>query len=157
FRALPIIGNLPAAMTHWPLTARALSATRALIPILVEQVERGRPDVLYNQDPTLIPPDALRRLKRSVKLLAAQIASPLPAPEFLALYDLFLTLFPLWFSRLGEKGIYFRLGFEPAILDRVGKQSRRYSCTFVGGISIHHGRALATLEYLARNIEMDFF
>ncbi|MCU1283542.1 MAG: hypothetical protein JWM53_7088, partial [bacterium] len=85
---------------------------------------------------------------------------PLPPDDYLQEYDLILTSFPHWVARLRDKGIateYFRLGFDPSVLTRVGTPAKRYACTFVGGISGVHQRGTRFLEEIARNADVDFF
>jgi hypothetical protein len=52
---------------------------------------------------------------------------------------------------------YFRIGFEPAVLKRVGDRARRWGCTFVGGISASHYRGTALLTQVAETGLVDFF
>lgn len=154
------LSPLPPRWSASELAGRVLSQIRALLPILAEQVRRARADVLYFHDLTLVPPDLLRELKKSVKLIVGQIASPLPPPDYLLPYDLILTSFPHFVERLragGRASEYFRLGFEPAVLARVGTPPKRWACTFVGGISRVHGRGTTFLEYAARHADVDFF
>lgn len=135
-------------------------ASRVLGPILIEQVRRSRPDVLYFHDLSVLPPDAVRELKRHVKLLVGQIACPLPPDEQLAPYDLMLTSFPHFVSRFRERGLqseYFRIGFEPSVRARVGEPARKWVCTFVGGISPSHHRGTALLTSVAETGLVDFF
>jgi hypothetical protein len=151
---------LPPRWTRSALAGSLFAMSRALLPILAEQVRRARADVLYFHDLTLVPPDLLRSLRSSVKLIVGQIASPLPPADYLAPYDLILTSFPHFVERLraaGRAAEYFRLGFEPGVLARVGARAKRWACTFVGGISREHTRGTAFLEYAARNADVDFF
>jgi hypothetical protein len=160
FRTDFLWGYLPARWTQSELAGRVLSATKALLPVVAEQVRRVRPDVLYLQDLTFMPADLLRSLKSSVKLVVGQIASPLPPRDQLDPYDLILTSFPHYVSRLREAGLtaeYFRLGFDPSVLARIGTPDRVHACTFVGGISREHSRGVALLELVARNADVTFF
>ncbi|MCU1279094.1 MAG: glycosyl transferase group 1 family protein [bacterium] len=154
------LAALPPRWAQSPLAGRLIALTRTLLPILAEQIRRARPDVLYMHDLSLVPPTLLASLRPSVKLIVGQIASPLPPPDFLAPYDLILTSFPHFVERLRQTGLaaeYFRLGFEPSVLERVGAQATRYACTFVGGISREHTHGTAFLEYAARHADVEFF
>lgn len=160
FRANPLLGWIPPAWTRSPLLARLMTVAHAPLAVVIEQIRRKRPDVLYLQDLALIPPDLLRSLKSSVKLVVGQSGTFLPSDEVFGCYDLILTSLPHYVSRLTAKGIsteYFRLGFDPIVLERVGPQTKRYACSFVGGISAAHQKNLALLEHLARHAEIDFF
>lgn len=150
-------------MPKWqrvPVVGKLLIASRGLLSILVEQIRLEHPDVLYIQDLSLIPPSLLRTLKSHVGLMVGQIASPLPASEYLAPYDLILTSFPHFVDRIREMGIsseYFRIGFDPIVLGRIGIQEKRYPCTFVGGISRAHTHGTQLLEEIARHTPVQFF
>ena len=155
----PLWSRLPARLAETQLAARLLTMTRAHLLVVAEQVRRARPDVLYLQDLNLIPPGLLRSLRSVVKLVVGRIASPLPPRQFLEPYDLVLTSFPHYVSRLRDAGTtaeYFRLGFESSVLERVGPQVKRYPCTFVGGVSADHARGTAFLEYAAKRASVDF-
>jgi hypothetical protein len=128
--------------------------------IIAEQVRRFSPDVLYFQDLNICPPSVLRALKAHTRLLVGQIACPLPSQDYLAPFDLILTSFPHYVDRFRAMGMaseYFRIAFEPSILDELGPMKRDLACTFVGGISAAHGQRTEFLEHLARHVEIQFF
>jgi hypothetical protein len=105
-------------------------------------------------------PRLLQHLRGHVGLIVGQIACPLPPKEFLMGYDLILTSFPHFVPRLralGVKSEYFRIGFDPRILEEIGGERRDVPVSFVGGISRNHGGAIPILEYLARNTPIEFF
>lgn len=150
----------PHRWTRSQLATRLIARSGALLSILLEQIRRARPDVLYVQDLNLLPPGLLHSLAGEVRLIAGQIASPLPRKEILAGYHLILTSFPHYLARLRQAGAaaeYLRLGFHPSVLERVGPQEKRFACTFVGGISRDHSRGVTQLEQVARKAEVDFF
>ena len=154
------LARVPARWTSSPWAARLITMAQTLLPIVAEQVRRARPDVLYLHDLNFLPPALLATLKSMVKLVVGQIASPLPPPSFLAPYDLILTSFPHFVERLRKTGLaaeYFRLGFDPVVLEDLGTQTKRYACTFVGGISRQHAQGTAFLEYAARHADVEFF
>jgi spore maturation protein CgeB len=137
---------------------------RTLLPglaeIAVAQIKAYRPDVLYCQDLAFLPPAKLRELKRHVKLIVGQIASPLPPAEYLQSFDLITTSFPHFVPRLRAMGIaseYFRIAFDTKVLERLGPTEKDVDISFVGGISRDHRKALSTLEYLAQNTPIEFF
>lgn len=143
-----------------PFMGRFLSSSKGLLSICVEQIKRLKPDILYVQDLSLFPSFVLKVLKSSVKLVVGQIACPLPPNDYLSPYDLILTSFPHYVKHFRQQGInseYFRIGFEPSVLERIGTQEKRFDCTFIGGISYAHSKGTALLEYLAENINIDFF
>ncbi|HJQ19459.1 MAG TPA: glycosyltransferase [Gemmatimonadaceae bacterium] len=128
--------------------------------IALAQIRAFRPDVLYCQNLAFLTPAGLAAVKREVPLLVGQIACPLPAREYLAPFDLILTSFPHFVPRFRAMGIaseYFRIGFEPGVLERVGDVPRTRGVTFVGGISAAHGKGTQLLEAIARRVPLEIF
>lgn len=128
--------------------------------IALAQIRAFEPDVLYCQDLSFLSPALLAEAKRVVRLLVGQIACPLPPPEYLQPYDLILTSFPHFVPRFRAMGIaseYFRIGFEPSVLKRVGPTTRHRPVTFVGGISTAHGKGTRLLEKIAERVPLEIF
>ncbi len=93
-------------------------------------------------------------------MIVGQIACPLPPRAYLKNFDLILTSFPHYVERFREMGMkseYFKIAFEPAILEKLESYDWNYECTFVGGISGVHKKGTVLLEELARKVEIDFF
>lgn len=152
--------RVPSQLARLPLVRRWASPDNSLLDIALQQIRQGRPDVLYLQNLELIPPEILHDLKRFVGLVVGQIASPLPEARFLKAFDLILTSFPHFVERFRAMGIaseYFRIGFDPIVLDELGRVARTRVCTFVGGISPAHGARTDFLEQLARMVDIEFF
>ncbi len=152
--------RIPAPVARLALVRRWVDGYGTLIDIAMRQIRQARTDVLYLQDLNLLPPELLRSLKDSVRLVVGQIACPLPADDYLKAYDLILTSFPHYVARFRAMGIaseYFRIGFDPVVLDELGPVARTRPCTFVGGISPAHGGRTAFLEQLARSVDIEFF
>lgn len=152
--------TIPARVARLPFVRRWMSSNGSLAEILLRQIQMARPDVLYLQGLELIAPQVLRSLKKSVGLVVGQIASPLPAKEFLEPFDLILTSFPHFVDRFRGLGIaseYFRIGFDPIVLEELGPVTRQRPCTFVGGISAAHNSRTGFLEQLARRVDIEFF
>jgi hypothetical protein len=125
-----------------------------------EQIKSFSPDVVYCQDINFFPEESLRELRNHAGLIVGQIASPLPPTSFLKNYDLILTSFPHFVSRLRQMGInseYFRIGFEPKILDQVGSVEKNIDVSFVGGLGSKHSKSIELLEYLAEHTPIKFF
>lgn len=158
--APPTMLRIPRRIARLPLV-RDWSAVRdPLTAIIAEQVRRFRPDALYLQDLNICPPSLLRALKTHTRLLVGQIACPLPSREYLKPFDLILTSFPHYVDRFRAMGVaseYFRIAFEPSVLDELGQVKRDLACTFVGGISAAHGQRTKFLEHLARHVDIQFF
>ncbi|MDD2889023.1 MAG: glycosyltransferase [bacterium] len=128
--------------------------------ILKAQIDFYKPDILYVQDITAIDDTFLHEIKNSIKLIIGQTACPLPTNINLKFYDLILTSFPHFVSRFRKDGInseYFRIAFEPTVLEKVGTHNRSYNCTFIGGITKAHRYGTELLEELAKKVDIDFF
>ena len=154
--------GLPARARHWPLLGRRTQVEDSLIGITLQQIRRTRPDVLYLQDLNLFPREVLAQLRDegAFRIAVGQIACPLPEWQFLDGLDLILTSFPHYVPRFRARGIaseYFRIGFDPIVLDEIGPTSPDLACTFVGGISRAHAGRLNLLEHLANNLDITFY
>jgi spore maturation protein CgeB len=143
-----------------PLVGSLLAALPGYLDIAMAQIRSIKPDVLYCHDLTFFPPAALREIKRHVKLIVGQIASPLPPAHFLRGFGLILTSFPHFVPRLRALGIaseYLRLGFEPSIAAAFKGVRRDIPVSFVGGMAPSHKQAIPLLEHLARHTPIRFF
>jgi spore maturation protein CgeB len=143
-----------------PYVGRLLARLPGLQHLVSEQIRQVKPDILYCQDINFLVPETLQALKKSVPLIVGQIASPLPAASFCRGYDLILTSFPHFVPTLRALGVaaeFFRIGFDPSILARIGSVEKDVPASFVGGIGRHHSKAVPTLEYLARKTPIEFF
>jgi hypothetical protein len=152
--------RVPHRTFRLPIVGPWLSSLPGLLKVAVAQVRAFKPDVLYCQDLSFFPGEVLKELKRDVRLVVGQIACPLPPESFLSGYDLILTSFPHFVSRLRALGVgseYFRIGFDKRVLELLGTVERDIESSFVGGISRHHGKALPLLEFLAQNTNIRFF
>ena len=162
FADLPGGLRLPIRAACWPLIGRVTRVDESLRGITIQQIRRIRPDILYLQDLSLFPRAVLEQLRGegAFRIAVGQIACPLPEWQFLDALDLILTSFPHYVSRFRERGIaaeYFRIGFDPIVLDEIGTVTRDLACTFVGGISAAHVGRLSLLERLARDVDIAFF
>lgn len=143
-----------------PFIGEMIARLPGLQQLVLNQIRDFKPDVLYCQDINFLVPKTLQILKKSVPLIVGQIASPLPPASFCRGYDLILTSFPHFVNRIRDMGVgseFFRIGFDPSVLERLGKVKKDISTSFVGGIGRHHGGAVPTFEHLARNTPIEFF
>jgi hypothetical protein len=58
---------------------------------------------------------------------------------------------------MGIRSEYFRIGFDPIVLEELGPVQRHRPCTFVGGLSAAHAGRTRLLEELARSVDIEFF
>jgi hypothetical protein len=151
-----IIQKLP-----FPLITSTANAN-SLDSIAINQIKDYQPDILYLQDLNILSPQILNELRatRVVKLIVGQIACPLPSAEICKAFDLILTSFPHYVDRFRAQGIaseYFKIAFDPIVLNDIGQMEKTHTCTFVGGISPAHTERLAVLEKLAKNTDIQFY
>lgn len=127
--------------------------------VLLEQVKTQRPDVLYIQDIGWFSNDQLDALRRHVRLMAGQIASPLPSNTDFSAFTVILSSFPhfvRFFRNLGVPSEYLRLAFDPRVLEGIGALGSvpKVPVAFVGGITQAHGDSTMVLEIVARSLPL---
>ena len=152
--------KIPPKLYQVPVLGFIASKIPGLLDIAVEQINAYAPDVLYCQDLRFFPPAILKKLKKNIRLIVGQIACPLPPKSFLTEYDLILTSFPHFVPILRNMGIsseYFKIGFDPIVLNRLGPVSKKTEVSFVGGVSRHHRGAIELLEYLANRVPISYY
>lgn len=141
----------------YPLIRKIIGRPKWIVDIVLSQIEQFRPDVVYLQDLTVLNPETLVEIKHLCKLIAGQIASPIPAHKFLKYYDLILTSFPHFVKKFRDRGInseYFRIGFEPRMLDIIGKTEKKYEVSFIGSFSLNHRKGIKVLEHIVDKIPL---
>lgn len=126
--------------------------------VWTEQIRDYRPDVLYVQDMNGIDAEFLREMKSHCRLLVGQIACPLDTKQDSSVYDLILSSFPHYVTRFEQQGLksaYFRIGFEPKILERLRSEEKQQNiASFVGGLSRDHTERMHFLERIAQDVEL---
>lgn len=148
-------------VTVWPKLpyVHKLTDRLPLYKILKAQIAEFQPDILYMQNISFCDPLTLRSLKKQVRLLVGQIASPLPPQPFVTPYDLILTSFPHFVSRiqaLGPASAYFKIGFDESILSALTTTTDKpYDVVFIGGFTTVHSAATQALEALAKQVRVD--
>jgi spore maturation protein CgeB len=129
--------------------------------LVLAQAEEFRPDVVYVQDLNALGARLLRALRAHSRLLVGQIASKAPPARRLAPFELVLTSFPHFVPRFREQGIaseYFRIGFDPRVLDHVGSEAQAEEVVFVGGLARGpHAKGNELLERAARRTPIEFW
>jgi len=129
--------------------------------VLFEQVNHYKPDILYLQDLSVIDAEYFPKIKKVVKFVIGQIASPIIDDSRFNLCDLIVSTAPHYVKMFRKKGInseYLRLAFEDSILNRLNTSAKReYDCTFIGGISKLHLEGNRNLEFIAKNVNMDIW
>jgi SAM-dependent methyltransferase len=155
--ATDVIANCEPLQNAW---ARENDFIGTGLNILVEQIKRMKPAVVYLQDLNLATSDFMHAIKPLTGIIVGQIASPVPPTASLSELDIIVSSFPHFVERFREAGIkayYQPLSFEPRILDVLQKLDYEYPVTFVGGISPAHGSGLDLLEYLVDRTPIEFW
>jgi spore maturation protein CgeB len=128
---------------------------------LLNQVDAYRPDVVYLQNLHVLSDATMAALRKHGALVVGQIASEAPAVDRLRMYDLLLTSFPHFvdeFRGVGVPAEYFRIGFDPRVLDHLGTVTSEYEVVFVGSLNgLRHRRGNATLARAARSLPVRFW
>jgi len=134
---------------------------RANPDLVVQQAEWFEPDVVYVQHIGFLPPQTMAALKARSRLMVGQIASEAPGVEHFRHLDLVLTSFPHFVSRFRSEGVaseYFRIGFDPRVLDRIGGPDPPHDVVFVGALGRRqHARGNEMLERAAERVPIDFW
>ncbi|MCM8808453.1 MAG: glycosyltransferase [Candidatus Omnitrophica bacterium] len=131
-----------------------------LYEILLNQIENYKPDILYIQSPTYFSPLFLKKIKRRIKLLIAQISSPLPPLWFFKSYDLVISSLPNYVEYFRKNKInseYLKLAFEPEILNYLEKKENQYPITFVGSFTNVHKKFIPVFEEVFKKFGNKFF
>lgn len=129
--------------------------------ILLEQIRRFEPDVVFYQDLSFSSVYALEILSKQY-VLAGQCSCPLPSPARIACFKTIMTSFPHYlnyFADLGVEGVYVPLAFDPIVYDRwrklpPGGRAKSRDCVFVGGMGRpgHWEFGMKVLESVARQV-----
>lgn len=129
--------------------------------LIVRQAEWLEPDVVYVQNLSALKPETLRALRQRSRLLVGQIASEPPGPEQLEPFDLILTSFPHFVPMFQERGIdseYFRIGFDPRILDHLDSDVDASDVVFAGTLRrSQHQQGNELLAAAAERVPIDFW
>lgn len=139
-------------------TIRGRRSGRLLARILDAQVKQYAPDVLLNQAMDVINPPVLKKLKRHVRLLVGQVASPLPESWDYGCYDLVMSSLPTFVRSFRKRGILSEFhrfsGFEPTILRKLDGNIDRIPVSFVGGSGRHYSGRMRLLEQLCGRTDL---
>lgn len=129
--------------------------------LVLEQVRWFEPDVVYLQNLNVLDGSTLTALRRDGRLVVGQIASAAPAADRLRLFDLVLTSFPHYVDRFRALGVgseFFRIGFDPRILDDLDDAPPSRDLVFVGALNrLRHRRGNGTFNRAARRVPIEFW
>ena len=149
--ALLVIANCTTAQAQWALeNGIAVPQTMAQgNALLVEQVRRFRPDVLYILDPIAFDGRFVAALSPRPRLVVGWRAATIPAGVDWTGYDLLLSSDERCRQRALELGCkaaeMFRPGFPAFLAEAVAAQSKTSDVVFCGQITAEHSHRLAML------------
>jgi ubiquinone/menaquinone biosynthesis C-methylase UbiE len=130
------------------------------IDILIEQLRRIRPQVIYLQNLGYATREILARLRPLAELIVGQIACPVPPQTDVAGLDIIFTSFPHFaprFRQAGATSYYQPLAFDARVLERLPEGPRSHALTFVGGISPEHPAGTALLTSMAAVLPIEIY
>jgi spore maturation protein CgeB len=125
--------------------------SRWLEEIAEEQIRQHRPDVLLVRIIDLFSRDFLQRIRPYVGRIIGQHASPIKRDRDYSDYDLMITSLPNYveyFRGVGVNCELVRLGFEPAVLERLRPGPKTVDASFVGALADDHKERTVFLEAL---------
>ena len=150
--------SLISKLQMYPYIHRYLGRPLWIQQIVIAQIQKFKPDIIYVQDLSILNTDTLKEVKGICKLLVGQIASPLPSKKNLEQFDLILTSFPHFVKRFREMGIkseYFKIGFETRLNKIIKPCKKIYNVTFIGSFSPLHRERIKFLEEISSLIPID--
>ena len=171
--AIDLVANCEPLQFRWtsehgrPGRLSRLARRGLLQRIAMAQIAEHEADVVYAQNLSFFSRADLDRLRGEGRLVAGQIASPMPDVERLRGFQLLLTSFPHFVSRFRELGVeseYLPIAFYAEVLDRLRREGvdpspgagRPHPITFVGGLGADvHGPRVQLLERIAERLPFE--
>jgi spore maturation protein CgeB len=171
--AIDLVANCEPLQLRWaaehgrPGRLRRLARRGRLQRIALAQIAEHRADVVYAQDLNFFSSADLDRLRADGRLVAGQIASPMPDAAGLRGFQLLLTSFPHYVPRFRELGIdseYLPIAFYGDVLDRLRRDgidpspsaNRPHPLAFVGGLGADvHGPRVRLFERIAESLPLE--
>ena len=131
--------------------------------IVIEQIRRLKPDVIYCQDMHAMDLGRINALKPYCSLMVGQVASSVKDRP-LKSYDVIfssLVQFVEWFRSLGIASYYQPLAFEKRLIEKlpnIPNSKRPIDVSFVGGLFTRvHTERYQFLERLAHELPIQFW
>jgi hypothetical protein len=129
--------------------------------ILLEQIKRVCPDILYVFSGVPVNEKLLSDAKRYARYLVCQWSCPTFENYPFNSYDLIITstkFLVKYFKGCGHNTEYLQQAFDERISDKINTDGLREGIVFAGSIipDVHRTR-MVLLEYLSRNIDFDFY
>ncbi len=159
-QAHEVIGNADCLQSTWARERGARDQRRDAV--LAAQIDEFSPDVVYVQNMNWFSEDILNHAHARGALVVGQIASEAPRAERLRRFDLITTSFPHFvelFESFGVPSAYFRIGFDPRVLESLPTNVlRSHDVVFVGSLSRRRWtEGNKTIERAARKLPIEFW
>jgi spore maturation protein CgeB len=140
----------PSYVARVPLVRDVWSHLPTLHRMLELQISENDPNVVYFQDLNFASPRLLKKLRKQGRIVVGQIASPLPPPSRLRLFDVILSSLPNQIEEIRDAGVvseFLPIAFDERVRQRVPQpEERDISISFVGGISKFHDTTIPLLN-----------
>lgn len=149
---IDIIANHSRLQAMW--AAERGMDNASLEEIALAQIEAFASDVVFCQDLSYFRTETLRQLGDRY-LLAGQCSCAMPDRNKVKQFAVLFTSFPHYveaFEKLGVRGVYLPLAFDPIVLERTEPQERIHDCVFVGGIGPQWEAGTGVLHRVAEAI-----
>jgi len=130
------------------------------IEIIIEQIRRLKPQVVYIHDLNACSRNFLIAIRPYTQLLVGQIATVITTGIPFGEYDIIFSSFPHYVERFRKSGLtayYQPLAFDSQVLKQIeppNYSKRKIECSFVGGISQLHAESVKLLKTLAEELSI---
>lgn len=129
--------------------------------ILLAQIEQMNPDIILNQALEVVDSDIMRRVKRPGRVLIAQHGNQPPDDFDGSPYTFGISLIPAvvqFFRARGLPAENCHLAFDLSVLERLGPTPiKDIDISFAGGLASNHGKRIALLEAIARELPVELY
>lgn len=135
---------------------------RSLLEILIEQIKKEKPDVVYIHNFLLATESFINQIRPHTRLIVGQIASAVPVNSNPSLLDIIFTSFPHFVQKFREMGVityYQPLAFDQRAWKKLQSLeiSKDIPVSFVGGLSRAHIKGVQLLDYISSKVKVDIF
>lgn len=166
YETLEIVGNAKSLQEAW-LRENGQASGLGMKELVLEQLRRFQPEILFMVDYSSFPVDWLKRTRElcpSIRLIVGWCGAPYSDRTVFDGYDLVLSCIPELvehFRSLGHDSAHLNHAFDPRIRARIGEPAHsRLQFSFIGQIvktNGFHGEREKLLIELARRIPIEIF
>lgn len=144
----------------YPIYSALMRKHRWLQKVLLKQVEKVKPDIVYVQDLNWAGSSLWREIKTKVKLIVGQAAYSIPFDKNYSSYDLIVSSLPNIVYRFRKYGLhsdYLKFAFEPNVLPRLSKNYNIINISHIGGYDTVHQERNDFLERLSDRFDIEYW